>query len=223
MRRIVLVAAAFIVLIGAPLIHAQVWEEKTFMTWSDEELNLILNDSPWSRPVSISVAFTPVDSDAGDGDAGDGDAGDSGPAEEDFQDYPLTITWRTALPMKQALIRTQLGRGADVPPEAIGMLARPEEAYAISVAGLPAAFEATFPNAGAQTFLMRTGKEPIVADEILSAPQPDGTLLMLAVFPRLAMVALEDEAIEFVTTLGPVEIRRLFPLKEMVFHGQLEL
>ena len=246
MRRMLLVAAGFIVFIGAPVVNAQIWEEKAFMTWSDDEVNEILTDSPWSRRVTISIAPTGGGGGGrrgggagrgGGGGVGRGGGGGGGRrggggggrrgggrgAGGGARRIQLTITWRTALPMKQALIRSQLGMGSDVPLESQETLARPEQVYAVSVAGLPPGFEPVFGPAIETTFLLREGKEPIAANEIFSAPQPDGTLLMLAVFPRSAIIALQDEEIEFATTLGRLEIKRKFPLEEMVFKGQLEL
>ena len=124
--------------------------------------------------------------------------------------------------MKQALIRSQIGLNGTVPATSQEVLDQKEDAYAISVTGLPMAAEAMMDGVKDVTFLNRVGKTPIAPDEILSAPQPGGTVLMLAVFPRTA-IAVEDGEVEFVTKIGGVDIRRSFVLKEMVYKGKLEL
>ncbi|MBI4266228.1 MAG: hypothetical protein HY657_17780 [Acidobacteria bacterium] len=220
MTRALIAAAGFIVLASGALAAAEFWDDKAFTAWSDKEVMQILSDSPWSRPVAVSLA--PAGGDARGrrgGGRGGGGRGGRGAAPQ----LQLTVTWRTALPMKQALVRSQIGLNGAVPPEAEEMLARTEDAYAVTITGLPEAFAAAFDGAKAVTFLLREGKPPVPAEEILSAPQPGNTQLMLAVFPRAATIALEDNEVEFVTTLGPVEIKRKFTLQDMIFMGQLEL
>jgi len=198
MVRKLIAAAALIVVTSAALMAAEFWDDKPFITWSDEELQRMLTDSPWSR--TLPVSFNAVD-----------------------LEHQLTITWRSALPMKQALIRAQVGLNGAVPPASQDVLARTEEAYAVSLTGLPLVITPFFDLAKKQTFLLREGKPPVAVEELLSTPQPGDTYLLLAVFPKSAAITVDDGDVEFVTVLGGIQIRRKFTLKEMVFHGQLEL
>ena len=191
-------AAGLIVVMAASLMAAGFWDDKPFTTWSDMELQQILADSPWSRPLAAS--FNAVD-----------------------PERQLTVTWRTALPMKQALIRGQIGENGTVPPAAQEILSRTEEVYGVSVAGLPVSITPFFDAAKEATFLLREGKPPVPAEGLLSTPQPDDTYLLVAIFPKTDAIVLGDQEVEFVTTLGGIQIRRKFLLKEMVFNGQLEL
>jgi hypothetical protein len=39
----------------APLIGADFWQQKKFMEWSDKDVNRLLSDSPWCKPVSVAL------------------------------------------------------------------------------------------------------------------------------------------------------------------------
>ena len=68
MRRCMACAIGIWLLAGAVLVAADFWEEKDFTAWSDEEVQVMLTASPWTRNVTI---LTGVPGDAVPGDAGD--------------------------------------------------------------------------------------------------------------------------------------------------------
>jgi hypothetical protein len=205
---------------GTVLSAREFWDDKAFTTWSDQELQRILTDSPWSLKAEVVDAAAPPARDGGAGGRGGrgGARGGRGPAQ-----FNLTVTWRTALPMKQALIRSQIGLNAAVPADAQGMLDQMEDAYAVSISGLPLAAGQVMAGVKEATQLLRPGKAPILPEEILTAPQADSTLMLLAIFPRSALIAVEDGEVEFVSQIANLTIRRTFSLKEMVYKGRLEL
>jgi hypothetical protein len=208
---------------GTVLSAREFWDDKVFTTWSDQELQRILTDSPWSLKAEVVDAAAAPARDGGAGGRGGrggrgGADGGRGPAQ-----FNLTVTWRTALPMKQALIRSQIGPNAAVPAEAQGMLDQMEDAYAVSISGLPLAAGQAMTGVQEATQLLRPGKAPILPEQILTAPQADSTLMMLAIFPRSAVIAVEDGEVEFVSQIANLTIKRKFNLKEMVYKGRLAL
>ena len=114
----------------AIVVAADYWDEKDFTMWSSQEVDQMLNDSPWSRPVTVSVSSPPGASRRGiDADGGPGNTGGlravpdpessrgRGPrgAFVPTQRLTLTVSWRSALPVKLALVRQRLGDRLDLP------------------------------------------------------------------------------------------------------------
>jgi hypothetical protein len=209
----------------AVLAAADFWATKPFMEWSDKEVDKIMNDSPWSAVTS--VALPPVLMPSGDiatggrGAPPGGDGGGRGDFTAPFR-IKLTISWRSALPVKQGLARGRLGLNATVPPEAEEFLTREETSYVIALFGLPPQYGMAAQAAKDATVLRRDGKPDIHAGE-LTAERTQVGLVLVATFPRTDPIALEDKDVEFVTKLNDLEVKKKFKLKDMVFKGKLEL
>jgi hypothetical protein len=94
--------------------------------------------------------------------------------------------------------------------------------------GLPTRYAPSLGSMKAETFLKRNNKPPIALMDmgVQQAPASEkapGFLVVVFGFPRTDAIKLEDKDVEFVTKLGQVDIKKKFNLKDMVFHGQLEL
>ena len=243
-------AVVLCVLNCAVLVAADFWETKPFSMWSAEELQKVLTDSPWSRNVSIPATQPVLGSGGvgegeggggggarggGGGDAGGGGAGGGGRGGGRGGGGPnlsprikLVVSWRSALPMKQALVRDRVGIGGAVPAESQQLLERTEMAYVVTLMGLPARYARMINSMKAETFLKRDHKSPIAVDEMAvqqaaAAPKTPAFLVVVFGFPRTDAIKLDDKEIEFATKLGLIDIKKKFNLKDMVFHGQLEL
>lgn len=121
---------------------AGVWETKPFTDWTDKETQAVLTDSPWAGKGSLTHAR----------------AGGNGGA---VPDWKITVSWRTGLPIRQALVRQQIGQGGKVAPEQQAMLTAADEHYIIAVEGVPGMYAGAFQAIGMQTTLERDGKPPI--------------------------------------------------------------
>ena len=236
-------SALIVVVTCTSVLAADFWEAKPFMTWSDKELQQLLADSPWSRTLTIVVNSPGRGGNLGEADIfggggrsgtdfGPGDAGNDaargvgvGGRSGNLSLPPqlkLAITWRSALPMKHGLVRSQAGANGVVSAEARGLLERREEAYILSVEGVPLAFSRAAAAIKAQTFLRRDKKEPIPAADLVIQTLP-GSIVLVIAFPKADAITLDDKDVEFTTRLGTIDVKRKFPLKSMVYHGQLEL
>ena len=223
MRRRWTVAAVLWALGAAGLAAANFWDTKAYTEWSSKEVEELLTDSPWARRISVVIPVPPRPSE----DAGGGGRGGRGGDDGGGRGFPvpspqlkLLITWRSALPVREALVRLPNGAtnpGADQQP----LLDRPP-AYIITIAGVPTRFSRATATAGATTFLRR-GRKPPIALADGGMQQDGGTLTLIFAFPRTDPITLDDKDIEFVTTIGTVEIKKKFTLKDLVFDGQLEL
>jgi hypothetical protein len=202
-RRLVGAVALFVLACSAAL-SASFWETKPFTDWSDKEVLELLSDSPWSRRVRVVLNDAP------------------GGRRSTPTTLTLTISWRSALPTKQALVRNQVGLDRPIPPDSQLILERQEDFYIVSLSGLPLSYSRATGTLKNETFLQPARREPISPSSTIIQPVKD-TVMLLFAFPRTDAITLKDKEIEFVTRLGQIVIKKKFDLKSMVFHGELEL
>ena len=150
MHRINVVAIGMWVFACAAIGAAEVWESKPFATWTDVELKEILASSPWSGKASVSYIKAR--------------GADSPPIDE-----TVHVTWASALPMRQARVRQDIGVGGTVPKELEPLLAPSLLTYVITlkVSGGPtsSSYARTAAAIQKETFLMREGKAPLAPDQ----------------------------------------------------------
>jgi hypothetical protein len=228
----------------AALSAADFWT-KPFTEWSDKEAERMVTDSPWAFIVAVPLPPNlPVPSDGGGGGGGGGGQG-FGPEPARPR---ITISWRSALPVRQALLRTQLGKGVAPSPDQLAALSQPEQLYVIGISGIPPQF--LKPTGGRfEAFLKRKGKPDILAQQAgiqtgRGAPSGDSTSgapagvrggfgggaagggfgggLVLVRFPR-EEITVEDREVDFFARVGRLEFGRKFKLADMTIGGKLEL
>jgi hypothetical protein len=144
----------FIVLLAgavASVSGAASWASKPYYTWTDLELKEVLNDSPWADKGGIT--YNQV-------------KGGSPAAIEDV----ALVSWVSALPLRQAGVREQLGVTTTPSKEAEAYLAQPLNFYVVAVKGSGGAqssgYASNAARAQADTFLLRDGKPPIAAAQV---------------------------------------------------------
>lgn len=217
-------------LAGAALVAADFWDEKDFTTWSDKEVEKMLTDSPWAKEVRV-----PISGPRGGGNAvrggglGLGGGGGSRGRSGDFGAAPrrmsLTVSWRTALPIKQGFVRTETGPDARIEPQHQEFLEQDEQFYVVAVSGLPAQFEQMAQDPDglvAETLLKLDKRDPLLPEgtEVFR----EGELVTIVwFFSRTVPITLDDKDVEFITTLGPNDFKKKFKLKDMEFGGELTL
>jgi hypothetical protein len=232
---------------------AEFWEKKKFSEWTEKEVRKMLNDSPWARPVEIRVDAMGgaragggggrrrgggggggFDASAGSmGGADEGMGGGMGrggggmPMPEAVPTITVYVRWRTALPVKQALVRARFGDEAATSPDAAKFLSAQETHHIIEIAGVPMPMLRIKPDqlkAGAQ--LRIKDKPPIQAVD-LKAGRDENRINLYLIFPRqqdgTPVIVLEDKEVEVLLKAGPLDIRRKFRLKDMIFEGKLEI
>jgi hypothetical protein len=215
---------------------ADFWTAKDYRQWSDREVARMLNDSPWSQHATLTVVDMSLAGrvgglsggvlgtgggtgrrPGGGGVGGDG-AGNLGGGSflPSPQQATIAIRWASALPVKQALVRS-----GDAVRE---RLDESEPFYRIAVIGLPLAIATmggTMTELLDATTLRRKNKPPIgAADARYDFDR--GLVNFEFDFPRDEPLAVGDDEIEFVTSLGQ-PLKRKFKLKTMVVNGRLEL
>ena len=137
----------------------------------------------------------------------------------------LVVRWSSSLPVKQAMVKFRFGPEVETAQEAQDILARAETHYVVSVSGLPArmARMAENPERIQQSaFLVRKKKPDLGAEHVQVSPM-EGSVDLHLMFPRTEAITLEDKNVEFKLALGPMDVKKKFKLKDMVFNGNLEL
>jgi hypothetical protein len=134
----------------------------------------------------------------------------------------LMVRWHSALPVKQAYVRTRLGAEAATSPDAEKMLA-PETNYVIAFGPLPTTMlRGDAATIKAAATLSVKGKDPIAATDVKGDRQGNAATLYLF-FPRTSPITVEDNEVEFDFKLAPLNIKKKFKLKDMMYGGKLEL
>jgi hypothetical protein len=229
------------ILACASLAGADFWT-KPFTEWSDKEAERMVTDSPWAVGVTVPLPQTIMEP-VGVG-AGVGGGQGFGP---DAARQLVTISWRSALPVRQAVLRTQLGKGVAPSPEQLAALAQPGQFYVVGVSGLPPQYLKAS-GGRFEAFLKRKGKPDIVAEQagIQTGLGPagggsntgarggfggggggfggggSGGGLVLVRFPR-EEITVQDREVDFSARVGPLEFGRKFKLADMRIGGKLEL
>ena len=225
-RAAVCLAACLAVHIGGSLTIAAAgfWTVRPFTEWTEKEARSIIEGSPWAAIVSVALPPAgPVPS--GDMPAGGRGGGGRG-GDDSFGPGPrrvrVNISWRSALPVKQALVRTQLKPGGVPSPDNLAFLAQAEQYYVIAVQGLPPQYVRPGDGAIVESFLRRSGKPPIAAQQAGSQASAGGATLLIG-FPRTDAITVEDGDVEFLAKFDGLEVKRKFKLKDMLFGGTLAL
>lgn len=257
MKRLLLAILIVLSLGAAALMAAEFWEKKKFSEWTDKEVQKMLKDSPWARAVEIPLTAGGMaraggargggrrgggggggfsDASVGAGGMGGEEGGMGGgmgrggggfAAPETVPTMTVHVRWRTALPIKQAIVRARFGDEAGTSPEAAKLLAAQETHYIVEIAGLPFPMLRGNPEQLKSNAQLRIkDKSPIQAVDIKAGREENRVNLYL-IFPREAdgrpVITLEDREVEVFLKTGPVDIRRKFRLKDMIFDGKLEI
>ena len=139
----------------------------------------------------------------------------------------MTITWASALPIKQASVRQAFGLDSPVTAEGQQVLDRAEPFYVVTVSELPLALawlSGTGEVLKAETMLARKDKAPIAPVDVrLFQSAQTQSLTLVFQFPRTDAITLSDKDVEFITKLGTDGVKKKFKLTDMVFADQLAL
>jgi hypothetical protein len=138
----------------------------------------------------------------------------------------LTVRWASALPVKQAIIRSRYKGDFQESEKDKQLLNMKDEQYVVLLSGLPSrmarGLQRNTDRIKQMTVLHRKKKDPIAAASVEVLPR-DQFVEIFMFFPRDEAIALEDKDVELRTEVGPFKIKRKFKLKKMVFNDKLEL
>jgi hypothetical protein len=216
MRQHLIATVGFSLLFSGMLTAAEFWETKPFLTWSDKEAEKVMTDSPWA--VTVGVALPPPlprESGAGAQGGRGGDDTGFGPVPRRIQ---LQIAWRSALPLRQALVRNQIGQDGTPSPQHQEFLTLQPTSYVIAIRNLPVQYS----RGSIEAFLKRKGKPAIPVEEAGTEKTAAGPVLLIG-FSAADPITLDEGDVELTFKSDRFEFKRKFTLKNMMFGGKLEL
>ena len=248
MKRICSLLIAGLIFSACLLYAADFWEKKDYSTWSGDEVSKILKDSPWARRTYVKYVNKPMDPGAmgpgpppmgnvanmggggfgGGGFGGGGFGGGMGSNEP----VPIVVRWHSALPVKQAVAILRYKGEVGTSKEAAEMINRQESTYIVGIIGMPKAGpmgnNKDAIKAGSQLIL--ENKPPIKAVEVFTNQDGENTNLYIA-FPRYEnnkpLISMEDKNVEVLVEIASpfrtTVIKKEFKLKDMQYHGKLEI
>jgi hypothetical protein len=137
----------------------------------------------------------------------------------------VRVRWQSALPVRQAIVLTQLGPEKADSDQAKKFLNQVSNEYVVAVVGLPQmldrASEEQLNELAKGAALQRKDKDPLPAGAVQRIPGEKGSVAFF--FPKTSAITLEDKEVEFVSKVARIEVRRKFKLKDMVVGDKLEL
>ena len=243
---------------GAIALWAADFWTKPYTEWAEKDIQKLMMDSPWAKKVTVAMpsgGFGPAAGGApasgggggggrGGGGGGRGGGGPQGGAGADpgvggdgggapaggggTPELTLIVRWQTALPVQQALVKTQFGSEAATSPDAQKRLQPETTAYVIWIAGLAGNMRPR-DDAGkkellAATTLSAKDKDSIVANDIIyGGGGRGGNFEAHFVFPRKTPFTADDKEVDFATKFGKTVVKAKFKLKDMVVNGKLDL
>lgn len=211
------------------------WVKKDYVQWSDEEIKKMMTSSPWAKDVTITVpaAFLPRPAPAAQGldvEKGGGSRRRNNPTDEDKNapasegQIAVTISWRSALPLRKAMVKSRLGTSTEVPADAQQVLAKDQGDYVIVVSGVPARMAQQLQGSERlNRSVLKIGKRAPLSPKGVDFQARTQSADVFFVFPKNEPITLDDKEVEVDLMLGTVEAKRKFTLKEMVYNGKLEL
>jgi len=207
---------------------AEPWESKPFTAWTDEEIHGLLSNSPWAHQITFSETYSdPVSEGSGGGRKRGGGGGGFSGVSSSTPRMILIVLWESALPVRQGLLRLKYGAEVAATPDAKEFLDRGEPNYNILITGLPASaakgdIEKEEETIRKRTALRSKGKMPVLplTVEVTVSGQAASATYQ---FPRTATFTPDDQEVEFSTKIAGTSVSHKFHLKDMVFHGNLEL
>jgi len=237
MKRIlfVLIPCSAILLIAAE----PEWKNKPIASWTEEDAQQILGNSPWAKTIVAGVARRRSEDELREG----GQMGQPhGVGYDGVQDRKrplaeaignpfiiekpqpstaptirLLIRWESAMPIRAAEFKAH-----EAEPPTLS-----DNGYSIAVYGVPASFAKGDPTSLGKplremAFLKREGKKDVPPSSAEVFELEDSVTVVYR-FPLSAEISKKDGVVEFIALIGRLQVSQHFLVEEMQFQGKLEL
>ena len=248
-RRFALIGFILLGLAVASVAVAQdFWTKKPFNQWNEEELKKFRTDSPWAKNQTMATSAPSGggldmgsgggggggggDEDAGGGGGGGGGGGRGGGGRgaggggggRGASTITLVMSWQSALPVKQANVRSKMQGPGEIPADAQTYLNAADDFYIISVEGMPQAIarQALADQTKVKKSYIKVGKREIPLAKIATRTAGRNIDVMLF-FEKTEPIKVDDKEAEVDAKLGMFEMKKKFKLADMVVNGKLEL
>ena len=204
------------------------WNDKKPADWTEDEIQQMLTRSPWAKDASIfdsathkGVSSAPYAGGIYGSPQYESPDGKSLPTVRGLKGWGATVRWESALPVRDAM---KAAKPADADKNyIIGLIGEIPAASVPSDDDNPAERQRKLDVLKESTRLERKD-DPLELQQVKIAPRtplsPAGTLYY---FSRALPLTQEDRQVTFVTKVGPLEVKCKFTLRDMLYHGKLEL
>lgn len=241
MRRLV---ASVCFLAVVPVLAGDGWKKAPFPDWSNEAVIDLVTDSPWAKPETVKLTwhklekrpFNPMEvpgvnrsptAQPGMIQGGSPVGGIGAPKPKFAGSADLLIRWASALPVRQAKALYRQRDERLPPSKAIDLIAPRGGGYVLEIHGVPAEVAHQGPETVAdlarQVIYLKTSSgrrlAPIKAEAKVNAL----TLDIYVTFPDSEPLKLSDGEVEAGGDMQIFKFQRRFPLKAMVYLGNLEI
>ncbi|MBI3484548.1 MAG: hypothetical protein HY012_05280 [Acidobacteria bacterium] len=243
MRRRIGVLLATLALAGAAW-AGDAWKEKSYKDWDEKEVNKILSDSPWARPVNVTATWRSArvsalapDTQRG-GVAGQlAEAGEVGtnrntPIADDSgagdPEAHFVLRWGSARTTRQALARLAVLRGrSEAEAEKVLNLPVTEHQIVLYGADMTPFAKSDEKSLMEKTFLkLKKNKQKISPSRVEIRRGQDGKRIsgIVFFFPMKfevgePVIAPDEKGVEFECRTNNVNIRQSFEPQKMVGRG----
>ena len=205
------------------------WEEKPYTQWTEEEVQELFFNSPWVKKVIYTPPTTAVVERYRAHRIAAKDRRQNIPNGRLYKEQIYHISWISALPWKQARIRYArlMGQALDV-TQVERFLNAPERYIRIIITtNDPQIFLSTKKTEIMMETYLQTELRGRIKLLDYIPPTKENMIPPIFIFPRIKngtpLITLEDEEVTFFTRFNNVTIKCKFKLKDMVFHGKLEI
>lgn len=133
----------------------------------------------------------------------------------------VTIIWASALPVRLAELKLR-AHGAPPTEAQIEAVSKPRENYVIVVVGLPEPENLSQVNALASTASLDSHNKVLPCSRSDFRKINDRNIYIFR-FPKTATLGIGDREVEFRMTMGRMQIKKKFELRDMMYQGKLAL
>jgi hypothetical protein len=216
------------------------WKTKPIASWTTDDARQILSDSPWAKTTIAGLSRLQSEDERREG----GNMGQphgvgydgiengkkpmpnlrslyGGPGANPVRTgnatfVKLKVIWESAMPIRAAQLKAH-----DIEPPTLS-----EEGYSIAVYGVPFADVKDPKKAGdplkSEAFLRREGKKDVKPTSV-EVFERETDLVVVYTFPPSAEINRRDGRVNFLATIGRLNIVQFFSPEEMIFQNKLEL
>lgn len=227
-RHFMQASSGLLALLPSAGLAAKPWMDKKPAEWSPSDIDIILNRSGWTR--QASPEFVPEAIEPADGKAGRRSTAAGGLRDKRIlPDFKVLVRWESGLPVRLARKTSPASNDASH--------------YMLSMSRVPMAFMAALSTGGRAgqgaangadpaemaarvvpfSSIQRDGKEPLPADQAYWSESDFESRIMISFSKGRQPIELTEREVTFVSRIGDLIVRAPFFLKEMMYHGKLEL
>ncbi|MEO8661772.1 MAG: hypothetical protein ABI693_25120 [Bryobacteraceae bacterium] len=215
------------------------WKDSAFPGWTDDTVQRVLTDSPWTRPHTVRLTWTKEDrpfsyrdvpgADPTRSNAALGPLGGISPGKVEKlpERADILVRWAGSLPVRHATALYKQRSDKLDPSTLNSLIPPPESDYVLELFGVPAqlAHSGTgiIETIAKDSAVLRTRSGRALRANRVEVNLQGLTMTIRIHFPRTNPITMADQEIDCEADLKVFYIREKFKLSAMQYLGHLEL